>query len=285
MGSKGGWCCLAVAILAAGLLSACAEFYGKRQSRYTSSVVDYLYPEKQIAEVASIPHLSLPLRVGVAFVPDTSPVPLARSLSEKEKMDLMDRISSEFRSLPFVADIELIPTAYLVKEGGFANLDQIRTIYGIDVIALLSYDQVQHTDEGLLSLSYWTIVGAYIVKGEKNDTSTMMDAVVFDIASRKMLFRAPSTSHIKGSSTLVNLSEQLRKDSLEGFRLAADHLVANLHAELKRFQAKIDENPDRYVVAHRQGDTGGGSVDGVSALILLILGAGGLWCSKETCRR
>ena len=136
-------------------------------------------------------------------------------------MDLMERISAEFRSLPFVRDIDLIPTDYLTNGGGFTNLDQIRTMYGIDVITLVSYDQVQHTDEGMLSLSYWTIVGAYTVKGEKNDTSTMVDAVLYDIPSRKLLFRAPGTSRVKGSSTLVNLSEQLRTDSLNGFHLGS----------------------------------------------------------------
>ncbi len=48
-------------------------------------------------------------------------------------------------------------------------------MYDIDVIALVSYDQVQFTDGSFLSLTYWTIVGAYVVAGEKNDTSTMLD--------------------------------------------------------------------------------------------------------------
>ena len=43
-------------------------------------------------------------------------------------------------------------------------------MFGIDVIVLLSYDQVQFRDEGLLSLTYWTVVGAYTIPGEKNDT-------------------------------------------------------------------------------------------------------------------
>jgi len=53
---------------------------------------------------------------------------------------------------------------------------------------LISYDQTQFTDQGVLTLAYWTIVGAYVVQGEKNDTQTMVDAVVYDIPSRKMLF-------------------------------------------------------------------------------------------------
>jgi len=52
-------------------LIGCAEFYGKRQNRYTSSIVEYLYPEKEVAEIPAVPHLSLPRRVGVAFMPES----------------------------------------------------------------------------------------------------------------------------------------------------------------------------------------------------------------------
>jgi rhombotail lipoprotein len=223
----------------------------------------------------------LPLNVGVAFVPESKSGLGKSSLSEQQKMELMDRVSAEFKKLLFVKSIELIPTAYLTPNGGFANLDQIKTMYGVDVIALLSYDQVQHTDEGLLSLSYWTIVGAYIVKGEKNDTSTMIDAAIYDIASRKMLFRAPGTSRVKGSATPVNLSEQLRTDSLDGFRNASDNLVVNVRDQLERFKTKINEMPQTYVVAHKPGYTGGGSMGTAFSLLLLGLGAFALWRGRK----
>lgn len=64
--------------------------------------------------------------------------------------------------------------------------------------------------------------------GEKNDTHTMLDAAVYDIRSRKMLFRAPGTSHIKAHATLANLSEQRRSDSAVGFKKAATQMIANL---------------------------------------------------------
>jgi rhombotail lipoprotein len=263
-------------------LTGCFPLHGMRKSRYTSSVVDYLYPNRTVVEQPSIPHLSLPLRVGIAFVPEPSGKwPMVRTLSGKDKMDLMERISSEFRALQFVEDIELIPTDYLTGGGEFTNLDQIKTMYNIDVIALVAYDQVQHTDEGILSFSYLTIIGAYVIQGEKNDTNTMIDAVVYDIASRKMLFRAPGTSHIKGSSTPVNLSEQLRVDSLRGFNQAADDLVVNLKDELDRFKEKIKEMPKAYTVVHKAGYTGGGSFGSIYGIVLLILGGLALWSGRK----
>ncbi len=281
--------CLLILSVVAIVLAGCYTAYGLK-SRYTSSVVEYLYPDrKDVAEQPTIPVLSLPLKVGIAFVPEGASVSGGgfgssggrNALSEKARHDLMERIAAEFKSYPYVQSIEKIPSAYLVAKGGFTNLDQLRTMYGIDVIALLSYDQVQNTDEGFLTLTYWTIVGAYIVKAERNETNTMMDAAVYHIASRKMLFRAPGTSQVKESATLVNLSEGLRKDSLTGFEKAADSLVINLHEQLEQFKKRVQESPAEYKIEQRPGYRGGGSYGGLLALGLVCSVAIGLWRGRK----
>ncbi len=229
----------------------------------------------------SIPHLKIPFRVGIAFVPESSNrgyvsnfwtgENYSGALSEARKMKLLENVAEHFKSLEFVSDIEIIPTAYLTSQGGFSNLSQIKTMYGIDIIALVSYDQVQFSDEGLLSLSYWTIVGAYVVSGEENDTSTLMDTVVYDIDSKKMLFRAPGTSQISGSSTPVNRSKELRNDSLKGFEDAATVMIENLKAELDQFKASLKDNPSQARVTYKPGYSGGGSLGIVDVLFFLSL--------------
>jgi rhombotail lipoprotein len=269
---KGWFLLFCLVLLGAG----CAP----RSQHQASSVVDYLYPGKSQTVVApATPLLSLPLRVGIAFVPDTSP---AKALSEQGKHELLRKIGAEFEQYPFVKSIEVIPSAYLRPKGSFENLDQIQTMFGLDVIALVSYDQVQHTDEGLLSLSYWTLVGAYVVKGEKNDTSTMIDAAVYDIRSRKLLFRAPGTSQIKGRATPVNLTEQLRRDAQEGFTVAGVELVVNLKEQLELFKTKIKNAPEEYKVEHRAGYTGGGSLDLFFALAAMALSGGWWWVGRRS---
>lgn len=272
--------CVGLSLLLLGALHGCGSFYGM-PTRHTSSVVEYLYSGEQHADVPELTRLSLPLSVGVAFVPESKTRSMGARMSEQERVQLMNDVSAEFRKLSFVRNIEIIPSAYLVPNGSFENLDQIRAMFGIDVIALLSYDQVQHTDEGLLSLSYWTIVGAYIVKGEKNDTSTMVDAAVYDIASRKMLFRAPGQSRIKGTATPINLNEQLRRDSLQGFRVASEDLVVNTREQLEQFKLRVKEMPDSYVVEHKPGYTGAGSLGGIFSFVLLALGAFALRSSRR----
>src|SRR6266545_3274435 len=223
-------------------------------TKHTStSVVDFLYPNvKEPLVSPGTPVLALPLRVGIAFVPPQRVAATSFALTEKRKSDVLNEVANHFRKSPFVRSIEVIPSAYLRPRGGFANLDQIRTMYGMDVIALVSYDQTQFTDQGFLSLTYWTIVGAYVVQGQKNDTHTMLDTVVYDIPSRKMLFRAPGLSEIKGRSTPVNLSEQLRSDSEAGISQATTEMIKNLDEQLVAFREKVKERPEEYRVVRTE---------------------------------
>ncbi|MDM8566651.1 rhombotarget lipoprotein [Candidatus Halobeggiatoa sp. HSG11] len=218
-----------------------------KSKHYSSSTVQYLYPDKKTIETPKIPSLALPLRVGAAFVPGRNIY-----LTERDKIDLMQKVSKNFQQYDdFVKSIEIIPSAYLIKKGSFANLDQISAMYNIDVIALISYDQTRFTDSSLASVTYWTIVGAYVVQGERNETHTMVDAAIYDIKSRKMLFRAPGISHIKSRATLVNLSEQVRLDSIEGFKMASQDLVVNLKEQLKLFQEKVEDMPQDYKIINK----------------------------------
>ncbi len=265
-------------------ISGCAG----QQTRARSSVVDYLYPNgSEVIIQPSVPTLKLPLKIGIAFVPEQEKSSRGRNiwknitgnsiaftgatLTSANKSKLLDRVASNFRELKFVSDIEVIPSDYLTANGGFSNLEQIKTMYGIDVIALVSYDQVQFTDEGFLSLTYWTIVGAYVVAGEKNDTNTMLDTVVYDIKSKKMLFRAPGTSVVKGNATPVNLSEELRADSIHGFDLAADKMTENLKTQLDYFKEKIKRNPEQVKIVRSKNYSSGGGGGGISLYVLAIL--------------
>ncbi len=264
----------AVVLLIGFILAGCATPPPQHAS---TSVVEYLYPNVNDPVIApSTPVLTLPLRVGLAFVPTQGRESRSFGLTEARKSEILEAVAKHFRQLPFVKSIEVIPSAYLRPRGGFANLEQIRTMYGVDVIALVSYDQVQFTDEGFLSMTYWTLVGAYIVRGEKNDTHTMLDTVVYDIPSRKLLFRAPGVSEIKGSATRINLPEQLRADSQTGITRASADMVDNLDAQLIAFKEKVRERPDEYRIVRTAQYRGGGMLDGsMLALVgILLSGAG-----------
>jgi rhombotail lipoprotein len=108
----------------------------------------------------------------------------------------------------------------------------------------------------------------------------MLDTVVIDIKSRKMLFRAPGTSNIKGRSTLVNLSEELRADSLNSFAEATDKMIVNLDAQLSSFREKIKNKPEQVKINYSPGYSGGGGALQVQDIILLLLFSLGFFIRK-----
>lgn len=257
------------------LLTGCAHFYGRSQHRQNASVVQFLYPQgSDVVVEPSVPTLKLPIDVGVAFVPSSgSKGRFDHALSEERKVRLLQDVAREFDQYKFVRKIEIIPSNYLRPGGGFANLEQVARMFSVQVIALVSYDQVQFTDEDFTSFAYWTLVGAYVVEGEKNDTQTLLDAVVYDVSSCTLLFRAPGISRIEARSTPVNQSEELREDAHAGFQQAATNLVSQLKTELASFQERVRNRPDDVKIVARPGYTGAGASGMIEVFVLLSLAA------------
>lgn len=281
--------CASVASMAAGLaallmLAGCALIQGPSRSRHATSVMQYLHPGRTDRTESPGPAtLHLPLRVGIAFVPDGTNLSrwhadlVPDRLPEAFKSGLAREVARHFEKLPYVKMIEVIPTAYLQPGGGFENLGQVAGMFDVDVVALLSFDQVQSHDAGLLSLTYWTLVGAYVVPAEQCATTTLLDAAVFDVASRRLLFRAPGVSQVSGRAAPIRVDEALREDARKGFERAATNLVANLQVELGSFRERIRERPDEVRVIRAPGDkTGVGSfsVTGLVALLASAMAAG-----------
>jgi rhombotail lipoprotein len=254
-------------------LAGCASWVSHNGVKQTASVVDYLYPDaKEPPNLqATVTRLHPPVRVGVAFVPGGG---FGGALSEAEKMKLLERVKNSFSQYGFIGQIELIPTQYMRPKGGFANLEQVARMFNVEVIALLSYDQVQFNDTNALSLLYWTIVGAYIIHGDQYDVQTMVDASVFDVASHKLLFRAPGTSQVKGAASMAGFSERSRAAQIDGYNQAVEQLIPQLRKELEGFKERI-KSDSGFKVENRQGYSGGGSLDWLYLIVALVLVAAG----------
>lgn len=257
-------------ILAVTLISGCMSLYDHRRSQ-SSSVADFLFPKTtELNEKERLPRLELPLRVGIAFVPPSRHA--RNALSALEQEGLAQKVAAAFEALEFVDSITVIPSNYLRREGSFDNLDQVRRMFKIDAIVLLGYDQFQTIDSTIASIAVWTIAGAYIIPSERSGTHTLMEATVYDISTRSLLFRAPGTSEIDGRfSTAVAQERRLRQDSDEGFRKATDDLITNLDDALKRFQIRVKEKPDDFEIVHRPGYSGAGNLNWSGLLLGTLL--------------
>jgi rhombotail lipoprotein len=239
-------------ILLFAFMVSCSTAPPKLYKNYKTSIIRFLDPEENTTKNQEAMDLTItvPLKVGIAFTPSLD---YGEDFPEKERMNLMQKIASQFKEYKFVESIEMIPSLYLEEGGGFSNLDKLRQLFDIDIIMLLSYNQSQFKDTGALSITYWTLIGIYFVKGEKNDTYTLMDAALFHIPKRQMLFRASGNNHIKNSATPINLSEQAREDSLNGFRQASMDLTKNLQEKLYNFRKVIRSSSGKFKLKLKPG--------------------------------
>lgn len=236
----------------------------------SSSLVDYLYPSGETPPEfdKTVPKMQLPLRVGISFVPSHADDSIA--LTASHKSELLNKVKNAFSEKPFISEIVVIPGTYLRSNHGFKSVDQVSRLYSLDVMALISYDQVVYTDDTRASLLYWTIVGAYFINGSKNDINTFVDVAIFDAESHKLLLRAPGTDEVIAKSALINSSEKLRIARQESFDTAIDNLSTNLEAELSSFTERIKK--DKSVeIAYRPGFSGGGGSMNWLVLMLCVL--------------
>lgn len=259
-------------VLLSLVLSGCAalnDLFGDQSYRRgsSSSLVDFLYPGgKQPPPVQQrIPDLQLPLRVGLAFVPANNST--AVGLSEAHKQLLLEKVRASFASRKYIRDIQIIPDTYIRRGGGFTNVEQVANLYGLDVVALVSYDQVAFMKENALSLTYWTIIGAYVVHGNEHDVQTFVDTAVFDVRSHSLLLRAPGFNTAHGQSALVNTPDAVRLTREAGFDGAMANMIVNLDIELTRFESRVKQGSADVKISHRSG---GGGAFGVLEMLLTI---------------
>src|SRR5439155_18521897 len=130
---------------------------------------------------------------------------------------LLSIVKKAFQGRDWVGNIVVIPSSYLMAHGGFENLDQVAHMMNVDVIALASLDQLQVSNPRRAQFLYVSVIGAFLLPLDRNETRTMIDAAVFHVPSRMLLLRAPGVSSVTGSSTALDIQAKLDERSLKGF--------------------------------------------------------------------
>jgi rhombotail lipoprotein len=232
-----------IVTLVALAVTGCASMEKTTRQRQVASVLTFLFPGSE--QTPPIPdqvaEIKVPFRIGVAFVPDNAD-PQFR-LPESDRLKLAGEVRDAFSRYPFISEIVAVPSMYLEPGGGFANLDRITALLKLDVIALVSYDQVQNAGATGWSFLYWTGIGAYVINGDQYDILTAVETAVLDVKSRRMLMRAGGISNIKGTATMVGFSERAREARTRGFDEAIQEMISKLHSEVKTFRERAPKDP------------------------------------------
>ncbi len=266
-------------LLAAAALSGCSSLGGPcmfdcgRQNYRSSSLVEFLYGRDEAPPANdAVPQLTLPLRVGLAMLPShgSSGAP---GLEAARQQELLENVRQRFLKRPFIREIVIIPEHYLGSTG-FDSLQSLQRLYSVDVIALVSYDQVVYSAENNWSLGYLTIVGAFVLKGTHSDIATLLDLAVVDPATRSLLLRAGGTSEARRNTTAIEHDAEIRQSQASSFSLAAERMTDNFDKALTEFETSVREGKARVRVSHSDGGgnaTGGGGALDFWALLLLAI--------------
>ena len=237
-----------------------------RHAQGSSSLVSFLYPEGTDSVPGNeLPTLPVPLRVGLAFLPERSGATVS-GLEAARRERIMQRIAEHFRSRKFIAEIVEIPDYYLGGVRGFDGLAGVERLYKVDVMALVSYDQVANQDDRGLSFGYLTIVGAYVLKGTRQDVTTLVDMAVVDPATRSIVLRAGGTDTRAHNTTYVGSEVDARQAAADSFDAAAGQLITHFDGALTQLEADIRAGRSTVKVRHRDGGGGGGGAFGALAL-------------------
>ncbi len=114
-----------------------------------------------------------------------------------------------------------------------------------------------HGDTNEWSLGYLTIVGAYVLKGNRYDVSTLVDLAVVDPASRSLVLRAGGTDVRHGNATLANSALEERQKSGYGFSAAGDQMIGHFDTALNGFETEVRAGHANVRVVHKDGSGGG----------------------------
>ena len=268
---------LCITVMAPLALAGCQSLDGMcliscgRTHAASTTLVEFLYPQDEVPTPADAPVLRLPLRVGLTFLPASNGV-AAGTAAQRE--DLLRKIKERFAGLDYVSEIVVIPDYYLrggTQTTGFDTLQRVARLQDLDLVALASYDQVSQRDDNRRSLTYLTIVGAFLVRGSRNETGTLLDLAVIEPRSRSLLLRAGGTSVLSASTTLVDQSVQLRNQQATGFDLALENLNSHFATELTAFEDRVRNGTAPIKVMQQASSGGGGALDGGMALALALV--------------
>ena len=130
-----------------------------------------------------------------------------------------------------------------------------------------------HRDDNNWSLSYLTIVGAFVIKATEHDVATIVDLAVVDPATQSLVLRAGGTDGSHGHSTLVQDRQDERLAGAGSFDAASDRMMGNFDAALNSFEASVKAGRANVRVVDRNGAPhgGGGELGAVDAILLAAL--------------
>jgi rhombotail lipoprotein len=176
-------------------------------------------------------------------------------LDAAHRQELLERIRAHFSSRKFVTDITIVPDYYLAGRAGFEVLAGVQRLYGVDL------------------MGYLTIVGAYVLKGNRHDVATLVDLAVVDPATRSLVLRAGGTDTRHGNTTLIDSERETRAAANQSYDAAAEQMMQHFDTALTNFEADVRSGKAAVQVVRKNdaAQSGGGGALGWPTLLVFLM--------------
>ncbi|MFH1027848.1 MAG: rhombotarget lipoprotein [Pseudomonadota bacterium] len=217
------------------LCPGCAYSSSVRTNQSQSNLATFLFGGATPQRPAQKVPLALPARVGVAFVPGD---PASSNIPETIKKEVVDAVKSQLsKHSRYVAGAQSIPTMYLSPKGGVSNLEQVAEQFDVDVIVLLGANQFQkHERNPLAAFLDLTVIGSFVIPGNTVDTSTVLEAAVYHVPSRALIFRTDGSDEKASRSTAFGSTRAAHNDAVSSIEDASGKLVVSISNALVGFE-------------------------------------------------
>lgn len=217
------------------LCSGCACGSTVRTVQRQSNLATFLFGGPALQGPLQKAPLTLPARVGVSFVPGD---PATQGIPEATKKEVIEAVRSQLaKHTRYVAGAQGIPSIYLTPKGGVSNLEQVARQFDVDVLVLLGANQFQkHERNSLAAFLDITVIGAFIIPGSTVDTSTVLEAAVYHVPSRALIFRTDGADRTTSRSTQFGSNQSAQNDAVSSIEDASKKLVVSIGEALVNFE-------------------------------------------------
>jgi rhombotail lipoprotein len=133
-------------------------------------------------------------------------------------------------------------------------------------------------------------VGAFVLKGDRHDISTLVDLAVVDPVSRSLVLRAGGVDVRHGNTTLIDADQETRDAGVQSFSAATDQMIERFDVALTQFEAQVRAGKANVRVVHKSntaaaggGSGGGGALNWTWVTLLtcvVVIRAAGMFSSS-----
>ncbi|MEI6542172.1 MAG: rhombotarget lipoprotein [Methylococcales bacterium] len=226
-------------------LSGCSgtNFIQSSSSVPLAEVISEVKDSRQVVEKKP---LKLPTSVGIVFVHGTG----YQHLPDTALHMAADKLKEQLLANPkFVRSVFVVANDDIKTK--VSLLDRIKTLYGVEVIVLVSYQQDQRTlQSGMGRLADLTVFGSFLIPAVEIKTETIIDGKVIHIADNSLIFKASGADGRSESSTSYSLDGVVIEESIKGLLAATTNFGNSLSQTISRYQTydpshAVSASPDR----------------------------------------